>query len=232
MVNDWQEYQKEVANFFGGLGLEAATDCTIKGVRTTHDVDVLVKSHHLGFDVLWIVECKHWARRVTKLHVLALREIVADVGADRGILLSEVGFQSGAVEAATLTNVLVTSLANLRNTATAEIMAMRLREVYDRVEACRERYWNIPKYARIDSGLRPDVGAAGYSGDWVINLASELIAKAFRGNYPIEADSLGALVMFGSARQLSTANEVLSIVEPMISELEMRLTACETAGSS
>jgi hypothetical protein len=37
--------------------------------------------------------------------VLALRQIVTDVGADRGILLSEKGFQSGAVEAATLTNV-------------------------------------------------------------------------------------------------------------------------------
>jgi len=68
------------------------------------------------------------AKKVTKLHVLALREIVADVGADRGILLSEAGFQSGAIEAAKLTNVHVTSLARLRDTATAEVMAMRLRE--------------------------------------------------------------------------------------------------------
>ena len=71
-----------------------------------------MKSHQVGFDVIWLVECKRWRRRVTKLHVLALREIVADVGADRGILLSEVGFQSGAVEAAKLTNVHVTSLAS------------------------------------------------------------------------------------------------------------------------
>src|SRR5215469_13423487 len=35
-----------------------------------------------------------------KLHVLALREIVTDFGTDRGILVSESGFQAGAVEAA------------------------------------------------------------------------------------------------------------------------------------
>ncbi len=95
MAGSWQDYQEEVARFFRDLGLEAVTDFTVPGVRTTHDVDVFVKSHHVGFDVVWIVECKHWARSVTKLHVLALREIVTDVGADRGILLSEAGFDNG-----------------------------------------------------------------------------------------------------------------------------------------
>lgn len=122
--------------------------------------------------------------------MLALREIVADVGADRGILLSEAGFQSGAIEAAKLTNVHVTSLARLRDTATAEVMAMRLREVYDRVEACTERYWNIPKETRIEAGFRPDVGSAGYSTVQVTDLVIELITKAFRGNYPIETEGV------------------------------------------
>jgi restriction system protein len=138
------------------------------GVRTTHDIDVFVRSHHVGFDVVWIVECKHWGRRVDKLHVLALREIVTDLGADRGILLSEAGFQSGAKDAATLTNVHISSLASLRGTASEEFTAMRLRELYDRIEACRERYWKIPKGTRIECRLRPDVGAGGYAGDHVI----------------------------------------------------------------
>lgn len=228
MADSWQEYQEEAAAFFRSMGLEAVTNFTIRGVRTTHDADVFVKSHYVGFDVVWIIECKHWKSRVTKLHVLALREIVADVGADRGILLSEVGFQSGAVEAATLTNVHVTSLANLRETANAEITAMRLREAYDRIEACRDRYWNIPKGARIDGGLRPDTGAFGYSGDHIINLSSELMGKAFRGTYPVEIDSMFGLAMFGAVRSFSSATEILSFVEPKISELEAKLKACET----
>ena len=102
MASDWNGYQEEAAEFFRSLGLEANTNVTLKGVRTTHDVDVLVKSCHAGFEVTWIVECKHWNSRVSKLHVLALREIVTDTGSDRGILLAEKGFQRGAAEAAVL----------------------------------------------------------------------------------------------------------------------------------
>jgi restriction system protein len=229
MADSWQEYQEEVARFFRSLGLEATTNFTLKGVRTAHDIDVYVKSHHVGFDVRWVVECKQWATSVTKLHVLALRAIVTDVGADRGILLCEAGFQSGAVEAATLTNVHVTSLADLRSTASAEITAMRLREAYDRVEACKERYWNIPKETRIEGGLRPDVGEGGYFASHVFDVASELITKSFRGAYPIEVDSLGGMVILGRARQFSNANEILSFIEPMIAELETKLALCETS---
>lgn len=112
MATDWRDYQEEAAALFRSMGLDAVTNETIQGVRTKHDVDVVVRSHYAGFDVTWLVECKHWKSPVSKLHVLALREIVSDTGADRGILLCEVGFQSGAIEAANLTNVQVTSLLN------------------------------------------------------------------------------------------------------------------------
>ena len=59
MADSWQEYQEEVATFFRSLGLEAMTNLTVQGVRTTHDIDVFVKSHHVGFVVVWIIECKH-----------------------------------------------------------------------------------------------------------------------------------------------------------------------------
>lgn len=223
MASTWNDYQKETAVFFRSLGLEADVDAKVPGVRTMHDVDVLVRSHHVGFDVTWIVECKHWKSRVSKLHVLALREIVSDIGADRGILLSESGFQSGAIEAATLTNVRVTSLNDVQRSASSEILAMRLRELYDRVESCRERYWNIPKEIRIEHGLRPEVGAWGYSSTRVLELASDLLTKAFRGIYPIETEALEALVTPGVPHEFHTPEDVLAVLEPMIADLEGKL---------
>ena len=133
-MKDWKRYQEDAALYFRSLGLNASTDVTVNGVRTNH------------------VECKHWKTAVSKLHVLALREIVADVGADRGILLSESGFQSGAIEAANLTNVQVTSIGELRETAGESINAMRLRDLFDRVGICKDRYWEIPKKERIRVG--------------------------------------------------------------------------------
>lgn len=223
----WKDYQEEAATFFRSLGLDAETDVRVKGVRTSHDVDVVVRSRHVGFEVLWLVECKSWQSRVSKLHVLALREIVADIGADRGILLAEVGFQSGALEAAALTNVRPTSLMTLKDAASVEILAMRLRELYDRAETSKERYWNMAKEERIRCGLRPEVGAVGYSATHIVEFAEEALAKAFRGAYPFDCKSLVAYAMWDGPRTFASAAEVLKVLEPMLSDLEQRLLQAE-----
>jgi restriction system protein len=222
-MKDWKKYQEEAASYFRSLGLDASTDVTVNGVRTNHGVDVLVRSHHVGFDITWIVECKRWKTAVSKLHVLALREIVADVGADRGILLSEAGFQSGAVEAANLTNVQVTSIGKMRETASESINAMRLRELFDRVGICRDRYWEIPKEERIRAGLRPDVGEYNYSGDRIISLCTDLLTRAFRGTYPFRSETLEAFALFGRDKYFESPREVIDIVEEKITELEAKL---------
>jgi len=225
MPTDWSDYQEEAAALFRSMGLDAATNVTVKGVRTTHDVDVVVKSHHAGFEVQWLVECKHWKSPVSKLHVLALREIVADTGSDRGTMLCEAGFQSGAIEAATLTNVLVTSLENVRATAGRDLAAMRLRELFDRVEICRTRYWNLPKRERIEYGLRQEVGEHGYSGARATELCEELINRAFRGVYPFELDS--PILEFGMGFRFQAVTEVVAMVETMVQELETKLNVAE-----
>lgn len=223
MANDWQDYQEEAASFFRSLGLDASTDVTVKGARTTHDIDVLVRSHHVGFDITWLVECKHWKNRVSKLHVLALREIVADIGADRGILLSEAGFQSGAIEAAILTNVQVTSLAEVRATSNNDIYSVRLRELYDRIENCNDRYWNIPKYQRIEHGLRPYAGESTYSGKRIVDLCRDLLSRSFRNIYPFQSESLVTFATPGLPEYFNSPDEVFEVVEPLITELEGKL---------
>lgn len=223
----WKEYQEEAADFFRSIGLNASTDVTLKGVRTTHDVDVLVKIDMSGFQVRWIVECKHWKTPVSKLHVLALREIVSDLGADRGIVLCEVGFQQGAVEAANLTNVQVTSLAALSETSRSTVAAIRLRELYDRTEACNEKYWAIPKAIRIEKGLRFPVGGEfGYSGARVIDVSRNLLARAFRGDYPILTEPDQQFVIGPELpERFEGPEEVVAALERLIGNLESKLAA-------
>lgn len=227
MAASWQDYQEEAAAFFRSLGMDAQTNVRVQGVRTCHDVDVLVKSHHVGFEVTWIVECKHWQTPVSKLHVLALREIVTETGADRGILLSESGFQVGAKEAASLTNVHLRSLIESAEEAGSEIIAMRLAELNDRVQRCRFLYWELPKSVRIEHGLRPEGAMSGYSGDAVIRLTEDTLLKAFRKTYPFEVDYLwraGASWKFPEA--LHSAEQVVAHLEPLICELEAKLASC------
>lgn len=223
MANDWKGYQEEAAEFFRSLGLSAETDVNLMGVRTSHDIDVIVKSKHVGFEVLWLVECKHWKTPVTKLHVLGLREIVNDLGADRGILLCEAGFQSGAIEAANLTNVQLTSLASLSIETHQDISAMRLRELFDRVEQSNDRYWELDKSYRIAAGLRPEVGEMDYSGARVVEFCRELLSRAFRGLYPIETRESGMFVRQGLPSTYFDIQMVVDVVESLTVELESKL---------
>lgn len=230
MAVDWRDYQEEAAEFFRSLGLKATTDASVPGVRTTHDIDVLVELEVAGFQAVWLVECKCWKTPVSKLHVLALREIVSDIGADRGIILCETGFQSGAVEAASLTNVRVGSLSSFAASSAEAVNSVRLRDLYDRTEVCREKYWDIPKDVRIEKGLRFDVGdamaltAPMYSGARVVDAASQILAYAFRGIYPIELETLHRHIADSQfPARFESAGAVVAALEPIISDLETRL---------
>ena len=135
----WSEYQEEVADFFRALGLTADTNVTVAGVRTSHDIDVRVSAHFAGVDLLWVVECKQWKRRVTKNHVLALHTIIQEIGADRGFMMAENGYQAGAVEAAASSNITLTSLAELSVAASNHLTAYRIETIGRRLDRCSER---------------------------------------------------------------------------------------------
>ena len=129
-----------------------------------------------------------------------------------------------------MTNVHLTSLADLRGSASAEFTAMRLRELFDRAESCRVRYWGLPKDARIESGLRPGFGGGDtYSGNVVAELATDLLGKALRSSYPFVLESMQGFAMFGEDRKFESAKEIITAIEPMIVDLEVRLSACEAS---
>lgn len=220
---NWKEYQEEAAEFFRTLGLEAQTNVKVQGTRTHHDIDVLVKSHHVGFEITWIVECKKRKKRISKLHVLALREIVNDIGADRGILLSESGFQSGAFEAANLTNVQITSLSEARIKSEHDINAMRLLDLYDRTEETERRYWDISKSTRIEHSLRQDPGQDGYSGNRVLSTVKELLNEGLRGKYPFNVDAMSAFDQPQIPATITSSGQLIEIIDPMITDLASRL---------
>ncbi|HHF3021302.1 TPA: restriction endonuclease [Vibrio diabolicus] len=114
---DWRTYQEETASVFRSLGCKALVEETLEGARGDHDIDVLVTFEKFGVTSTWIVECKFWESAVPKEKVLALQAIVDDVGADRGILVSKTGFQSGAIKQASKSNITLTSLEEFAESA-------------------------------------------------------------------------------------------------------------------
>lgn len=120
-MKSWRKYQEETAEIFIKLGCKAGVNQEVEGVRNKHSIDVWVEFEKFGLETNWIVECKHWKRRVSQDMVHTLRDIVQDIGADKGILVSKSGFQSGAVAAARKSNIILTDLIELRNNASEDL---------------------------------------------------------------------------------------------------------------
>lgn len=232
----WSEYQDQVAELFRSIGLSATANERLQGVRTAHNVDVLVRSRHAGIPMIWIVECKAWRTRIPKEKVFALRSIVDDCGADRGILMAERGFQSGALQASRSTNVLLTSLAEMTEILEFEIGMTRLRALPARIDSCRDRYWDIPKGERIERGLRPQVGSDGYSGDLIIRAVEHTLHRAIFRGFPVYYDRMmSALSAFGDSRDvikpdsmpIESPSQLFEILNAEIPELESHLGLTE-----
>ncbi len=118
LYKNWREYQVETSKVFQALGYSTEIEARVKGARAIHDIDVFVTFLQHGIDCSWVVECKFWnTQKVPKEKIAALKYIVDDVGADRGIIISEKGFQPCAYDAARFSNItLVTSLKEFENT--------------------------------------------------------------------------------------------------------------------
>jgi len=127
---NWRTYQAQVSALFRAAGCNAEVEKLVEGVRGKHKVDVYVTFDQYGIRCSWIIECKFWKRSVTKEKVMALGGIVADCGADRGIIVSRRGFQSGAIRAANKTNITLTSIEDLQ---------LYISEKTDELETLRER---------------------------------------------------------------------------------------------
>ncbi|MCS5714591.1 restriction endonuclease [Herbiconiux sp. CPCC 205716] len=216
----WKEYQEEAADVFRDLGFNAETDVSVDGVRNRHDIDVLATYEHAGLDLTWLIECKQWKSRVKKVQVLSLRTVVEDVGADRGLLIAESGFQKGAIQATHKSNVVVTSLAKLRIEAAAALVQRRLMALPERLSSAQARYWAIPKSYREATGLRPESLASGYSGTIILQLLPGLIVDALAGTLPPQHP-------FGIPIPVKTKSSAADVAEVLLSDLERRLAQAE-----
>lgn len=167
----WKDYQREVADFFRELGLTAYEDAQVQGVRTNHIIDVFIVFEFFGIVTRWIVECKHWTRRIPKERVFALRSIADDIGADRAFLVSQRGFQVGALAAATATNVELVTLSDLRERAGSGLRELKLRQVDDRARDVIFRIRDLSVWKRTPDGgwsrTKPGVTAGRRLTSWV-----------------------------------------------------------------
>jgi hypothetical protein len=207
---NWREYQEQVATFFRRLGLSASVEHELEGARGLHAVDVYVQGSFHGVPLKWVVECKAWKSNVPKEKVMALAAIVQDVGADRGFLLSEVGFQSGTVRASHKTNITLSSLEDLSSSAEEALTDAALGGLNWRLQKARNRLREIRKQKYDDSYYPPMMRPLGN-----LHVLEMALADALNDKYPniylIEDD-----VRY----TVDSLDELLKVADEIIAEAE------------
>lgn len=144
MIKPGSEYAVKAATFFQKLGLKAEVEKRVVGTRGVHNIDVWITGKMQSFEIRWVIECKDWKSSIPKEKVLALQSIAMDIGADRAFLLSESGFQSGAIKCAHFTNITLTSLKDLHGQTREQFAREALWVLYNRVSQVIKELSNEP----------------------------------------------------------------------------------------
>lgn len=185
-----------------------------------------VTARRAGVSQLWVIECKQWKRRVGKDRVLTLSGVVADIGADRGLLLSESGFQAGAIRVATGLNITLTSLTDLRDNASEELAQVEAHSALHRIVVLQDRTRGLVVHdvhgrvgrwlPGVDSNvILPLMGR--------LSLAREGLARASIGLLPtlvdLSPDERG-IVARSVEDAVVIASDLAEVAEPQILEAE------------
>ncbi|MGH7147819.1 MAG: restriction endonuclease [Nitrospiraceae bacterium] len=98
-----EQFELEVKAILDGLGLdlhgyESQHREVVEGHDGEYEIDVTVRFGALGADFLVLVECKHYKNSVKREIVQSLHSKLLSVGAQKGMVFSTSGFQSGALE--------------------------------------------------------------------------------------------------------------------------------------
>jgi hypothetical protein len=229
---EWKRYQEDTARLFRELGCKVETDVEVSGARGKHLVDVSVVFSRFGLHQHWIVECKFWKRAIPKEKILTLKSIVEDVGADRGILVSESGHQSGALAAARHTNITLSSLDGLREAARAELLSLGLLEIQRRAGRMKQYVFSLWTTERHGSGFSTSKVGLGIDGalatktGGTISIIGTGAEQALSGTFPVPLRFLDDGNTLIQAKDLDefvvSASEILDNMDVYVAELKQQ----------
>jgi len=93
---------KDILALEGVENIEVKHNVKIMGISgVEHQIDVFWEYKYAGIAHKVLIECKHYGHRVSLLHVRNLHGLLTDIPNSSGILVTTVGYQSGAEKYAT-----------------------------------------------------------------------------------------------------------------------------------
>lgn len=137
---------------FREMGYEARTPYSVAlAGRGRKEVDVYISDPRTSVPHVIIAECKHWSTPVPQDTVHSMQTVMQGCGANSGLIISKVGFQSGAGEAAADSSIQLLTWDQLQRAYGHEWFLSqkeRIAPLQDRLRILDDTYldqWETPK---------------------------------------------------------------------------------------
>lgn len=147
---DWKDLQVKTAKIYEELGCKTEVDIFVKGARTRHKIDVWAIFDFGGIEYSINIECKNWNTKVKKEQVSSLLGVLADIGAEKGIIVSKKGFQSGACKLASYTSIDLLTFPELVEKSQLHIELFKISNIL-----CKIRALSLP-FLRFHSAMKEE----------------------------------------------------------------------------
>ena len=132
-MNDGSALETYVTDLLRAAGLDPQKR-ELVGARGSKVFDVVVDMTALGFSGTWVIECKDWVTKVKRTNVSGFCEEVQNVGADKGVMVSTMGYQSGCAATVENRNVVLVTPAEFEDSLGNQIAWEQLRQARPRLD--------------------------------------------------------------------------------------------------
>lgn len=155
--SNWKDLQDCCAQILSECGLQTYSPRIFEGLRNNIEVDVFAEGAFNGRSYSIVIECKNWSSKVPQEVVHAFRTVMVETGANIGYLVSKSGFQSGAYQAATNTNIKLLNWFEFQNEFFEQWVENYFRfEVYKKYDSLISYLEPLPAMASWDSWLEDE----------------------------------------------------------------------------
>lgn len=131
----WEDLETLVQTLLSRIGFVATRKKVVKLVRGSAEVDVHAVRKGQSFNIVILCECKWWNKKVPQSVVHSFRSVMADCGANLGLIITKKGYQKGAWEAAENTNLKIATwesfLSDFRQEYISTYVLPRISELTD-----------------------------------------------------------------------------------------------------
>lgn len=225
--------EEEVAALFREAGCDVSLRVDVPGARGIENVDVFIRFETLGMEDFWAVECKDHRGPVKRADVQVLQHKVENVGASRGVMVSRSGYQKGCHATVKKSNVLLTSIEELKLSLEEQVSRQRLQHLLARVSSLLDELQRMEKWGERIPGSPFRRGVTrklptGPGSDQYFErigklaLVKEQVSDVLMGAeiFRVPSDEQDPYSEFVSFEHISRRPEFCDVVEQILSENE------------